>query len=175
MDSLWPCLAMAGLAAGWGLLSRDTAQALRALLPIALGHVAALGVAVAVVTAGLSLDRVQWGAGAGILLAGAVVARRWSRAPAGQAGLALGAFIMSILHGAGLALVPALVPLCLGPQPDGASGPLWAALASAGLHLAVMLGGAALVAGGVCRGILGKPQAAFVDSGRAGSSCGQER
>lgn len=176
MDSLWPWLTLAALgalhglnpstgwllAAGWGLRSRQTAQALRALLPIALGHVAAVGVAVAVVMAGLPLDRLQLAAAAGVLFLALAVAHLWRRAPppvrgrAGRLGLAVGAFMMGTAHGAGLMLVPALVPLCQDAGPGTGAGPLWVALAVAGVHMAAMLGSTGLVAFGICRGMLGK-------------------
>jgi hypothetical protein len=73
-------------------------------------------------------------------------------APAGPAGLALSSFLASSVHGTGLMLVPALVPLCLGNSAARqltASGSLLRALAAVGVHLAAMLavtGGVALAA-----------------------------
>src|SRR5690606_2020750 len=57
-------------------------------------------------------------------------------------GLALGSFLMSGAHGAGLMLVPALVPLCLGTGPVSeadAAGALVLALTAVGVHMAAML------------------------------------
>jgi len=175
MDSLWPWLAVAGvgalhglnpasgwmLAAAWGLRSQDRAQALRALLPIAAGHVAAVALVAAAVALGLALDRTLLqvlAGGALLLVAGAQLRRRrparaW--APAGHAGLALWSFMMSSAHGAGLMLVPALMPLCLGAGPGGevgATGPLALALVAVGVHGAAMLAVTGALAIGVCRG-----------------------
>jgi hypothetical protein len=71
MTSLWPWLAVAGLgalhglnpatgwmfAAAWGVHSRDRAQALRALMPIAVGHTASIALVAAAVVLGLSGDQ----------------------------------------------------------------------------------------------------------------------
>jgi hypothetical protein len=63
---------------------------------------------------------------------------------------------MSSLHGAGLMLVPALVPLCMG---DGVAqeltgrGPLVLALAGIAVHTASMLAVTAVIAGGICRAV----------------------
>ena len=147
MASLWPWLAVAGVgalhglnpatgwmfAAAWGVRSRDRAQALRALVPIALGHAASVALVAAAVAFGLSMDRVVLQALAGGLLIVAALLHlsgrtpQRARAPAGHAGLALWSFMMSTAHGAGLMLVPALIPLCLGDasaREIGASGSL---------------------------------------------------
>jgi hypothetical protein len=65
------------------------------------------------------------------------------QAPVGHAGLALWSFMMSTAHGAGLMLVPALIPLCIGNAPAReitASGSLMLALAAIGVHIGAMLG-----------------------------------
>ena len=68
---------------------------------------------------------------AGALLVGAAGCVRWLAArraartrgcrrlapERGHAGLALWSFMMATAHGAGLMLVPALVPLCMGERP----------------------------------------------------------
>jgi hypothetical protein len=82
---------------------------------------------------------------------------RWAaRTPTGHAGLALWSFMMSTAHGAGLMLVPALIPLCMGDAPAAreitASGSLLLAFAAVGVHSAAMLATTGLVATGVCRG-----------------------
>ena len=77
------------------------------------------------------------------------------RTPAGHAGLALWSFMMSTAHGAGLMLVPALIPLCMGDaaaREITASGPLTLALAAVGVHTAAMLAVTGVIATGVCRG-----------------------
>ncbi|MDQ0013950.1 hypothetical protein J2W23_002332 [Variovorax boronicumulans] len=172
---LWPWLAVAGigalhglnpatgwmLAAAWGVRSRDQAQALRALMPIAVGHAASIGLVAGAVTFGLAMDRVSMQVLAGGLFVAAAVLHLWgrtpkaARAPAGHAGLALWSFMMSTAHGAGLMLVPALIPLCM---TDGAgtwidaSGSLMLAFAAVGVHTAAMLAVTGLIAIGACRG-----------------------
>ena len=175
MSSLWPWLAVAGVgalhglnpatgwmfAAVWGVHSRDRAQALRALVPIAVGHAASVALVAAAVALGLSVDRVVLQAVAGVLLVAVAVyhltgrkAKR-ARTPAGHAGLALWSFMMSTAHGAGLMLVPALIPLCMGDAPAReitASGSLTLALAAVGVHTAAMLAVTGVIASEVCRG-----------------------
>ncbi|UUZ63324.1 hypothetical protein LP417_27665 [Polaromonas sp. P1-6] len=175
MSSLWPWLVVAGLgalhglnpaggwlfAAAWGLRSRDRAQALRALLPIAVGHLASVALVGAAVVWGLAMDRVGLQVLAGGLFAVAVIVHlsgrlpKVARAPAGHAGLALWSFMMSTAHGAGLMLVPALIPLCAGDTSAlemTESGPLTLALAAVGIHTAAMLAVTGMIATGVCRG-----------------------
>ena len=175
MASLWPWLAVAGVgalhglnpasgwmwAAAWGLRSRDRGQALRALLPIAFGHAASVALVAGAVAFGLSLDRALLQVLAGVLVvvfAAFHLSGRTpgvARAPAGHAGMALWSFMMSTAHGAGLMLVPALIPLCMG---DGstrgvpASGSLVLALAAVGVHTAAMLAVTGAIAVGACRG-----------------------
>jgi hypothetical protein len=175
MASLWPWLAVAGLgdlhglnpaagwmfAAAWGVRSRDRAQALRALMPIAFGHAASIALVGAAVVFGLAMDRVVLQALAGGLLVVAAMvhlsgrAPKVARAPAGHAGLAIWSFMMSTAHGAGLMLVPALIPLCMGDasaREITASGSLTLALAAVGVHTAAMLAVTGVIATGVCRG-----------------------
>lgn len=174
--SLWPWLAVAGLgalhglnpatgwmwAAAWGLRSGERKQALRALVPIAAGHAAAVALVAGAVVLGLAMDRFALQVLAGGLLAALAVlhlsgrAPGAARAPAGHAGLALWSFMVSSAHGAGLMLVPALVPLCAGDAPVlemTASGPLALALVAVGVHTAAMLAVTGLVATGACRGV----------------------
>ena len=175
MANLWPWLVVAGmgalhglspaggwpLAAAWGVRSRDRTQALRALLPIAVGHLASVALVSAAVVWGLSMDRVALQALAGGLFAVAVIIHlsgrmpRVARAPAGHTGLALWSFMMSTAHGAGLVLVPALVPLCAGDasvQAFTGSAPLALALAALGIHTAAMLVVTGMLATGACQG-----------------------
>jgi uncharacterized membrane protein len=178
MSSLWPWLAIAGagalhglnpatgwmLAAGWGVQSRDRAQALRALVPIAVGHAASVALVAAPVALGLSMDRAVLQALAAVLIIVAAVyhlsrrkARR-ARTTAAHAGLALWSFMMSTAHGAGLMLLPALIPLCTGGAPARgitASGSLALALAAVGVHTAAMLAVTGVIASEVCRGFNG--------------------
>jgi len=62
---------------------------------------------------------------------------------------------MSTAHGAGLMLVPALIPLCMGDasaREIGASGSLLLAFAAVGVHTAAMLAVTGAIAVGACRG-----------------------
>ena len=175
MASLWPWLAVAGVgalhglnpatgwiwAAAWGVRSHDRAQALRALGPIALGHAASISLVAGAVALGLSMERGVLLAVAGgllIVVAALHLSGRMPRrmcAPAGHAGLALWSFMMSTAHGAGLMLVPALMPLCLGAAPGGevgSTGPLALALVAVGVHGAAMLAVTGAMASGACRG-----------------------
>jgi hypothetical protein len=76
--------------------------------------------------------------------------------PTGRIGLALWSFVASTLHGSGMMLVPALVPLCLGDLPAReitASGSLPLALAAVAVHALAMLGTLGLVAAGAVGGV----------------------
>ena len=106
---------------------------------------------------------------AGALLVGAASVRllrgAGQRTPmskqAGHAGVALWSFLMATAHGAGLMLVPALVPLCLADNPAReitASGSLVLALAAVGVHTAAMLATTGVIATGVCRGVAMHPR-----------------
>ena len=175
MESLWPWLAVAGVgalhglnpatgwmfAAAWGVHSRDRAQALRALMPIAVGHATSVALVAGAVALGLSMDRVVLQALAGgllVVVAIYLLSRRTakrSRSPAGDAGLALWSLMMSTAHGAGLMLVPALFSLCMANAPAReitASGSLMLVLAAVGVHTAAMLAVTGVIATGVCRG-----------------------
>ncbi|HYD59477.1 MAG TPA: hypothetical protein VEC35_03940 [Noviherbaspirillum sp.] len=176
MDSLWAWLVVAGMgalhglnpatgwmfAAAWAVRSRNRAQALRALIPIAVGHAASVALVGAAVAFGLSMDRVVLQTLAGGLLVVVAIAHLSGRTPkvacalAGHAGLALWSFMMSTAHGAGLMLMPALIPLCIGDasaREATASGSLRLALAAVGVHTAAMLAVTGVIATGVCRGL----------------------
>jgi len=179
MANLWPWLAIAGLgvfhglspANGWmfaaacGVRARSAGQARRALLPIALGHAASVAVVAGAVAMGASMDRTLFQPLAGALLVGVALYRLLHGArqcrpigtEAGHAGIALWSFLMATAHGAGLMLVPALVPLCLADNPAReitASGSLGLALAAVGVHTAAMLGTTGVIATGVSHGVL---------------------
>ena len=92
----------------------------------------------------------RWSRAPGALLIGAASyrmlrgagQRRPMNAQAGHAGIALWSFLMATAHGAGLMLVPALVPLCMADGPAreiAASGALVLALAAVGVHMGAML------------------------------------
>jgi len=181
MTALWPWLAVAGLgafhglspangwmfAAAWGVQARDDGRARLALLPIAVGHFASVAIVAFIVAQGLWLDRalVQVLAGALLLFAAAYRLLRGGRSTIGSrashAGLAGWSFVMATAHGAGLMLVPALVPLCLTGDPARAitaSGSMALALAAVAVHTAAMLLATGLIATGVCRGIALHPR-----------------
>lgn len=165
LASLWPWLLVAGAGAlhglnplaGWPLAA---AWGLRALGPLAIGHTLSVALVAGALALGLSPDRGAMQAVA-LGLLGALVAAHLTgctplraRTPARHAGLALGSFVMASAHGAGLMLVPALLPLCVGAAP--ASGiapttPLGLALAAVAVHTTAMLAVAALMAIGAAR------------------------
>lgn len=161
MTASWPWLALAGLgvfhglnpAMGWlfavalGLHRGSRWIVLGALPPIALGHALSIGlVALAVMALGVAIDPGFFRVVAGVMLLGWAVYhglyghRRRVRIgmTAGFAGLALWSFLMATAHGAGLMLVPALIPLCAAAPSLGAS-PLAISLAATGVHAAAML------------------------------------
>jgi hypothetical protein len=174
MDSAWPWLALAGLgalhglnpASGWpwavalGWRQGGTAAALRALGPLAIGHLVSVALVAAMAAAGLGLPGglLPWLAG-GLLAALAAVhlaGRRIGALPAGGLALGLWSFIVSGAHGAGLMLMPALASLCLSDSPGReitASGSLPAALAAVGVHMGAMLGAAGIAAAAACRAL----------------------
>jgi hypothetical protein len=181
MATLWPWLAIAGLgtlhglnpangwmfAAAWGVHAGDRAQARRALLPIAIGHAASIAVVACALAQGMSMDRTLVQDLTGALLVGAASYRLLRgrcttlSTQAGHAGIALWSFLMATAHGAGLMLVPALVPLCLADNPAReitASGSLVLALAAVGVHTAAMLVTTGVLATGVCRGVAMRPR-----------------
>ena len=165
MSELWPWLALAGLGAfhginpamGWlfavalGLHRRSRAVVLGALLPIAIGHaLAILAVALAVVLLGIVVDQRALRIGAGAVLIGwaAYHSLYGSRhrvrfgMQVGMLGLGAWSFLMASAHGAGLMLVPVLIPLCLAAAPGrelSAAGSAPIALAAVGVHTLAML------------------------------------
>jgi hypothetical protein len=171
---LWPWLALAGLglyhginpAMGWlfavalGLHRHSQKVVLLSLVPIALGHAAAVA---AVLSAVLALGLVI---GHAIMLRlAAVVLIGWALWHAlyghrqrvrvgmqtGLIGLALWSFLMASAHGAGLMLVPVVAPLCISAAPaqelaGGAGGSIGVALAALGVHTVTMLATIAAIA-----------------------------
>ncbi|WP_250518212.1 MULTISPECIES: hypothetical protein [unclassified Caballeronia] len=145
MDAASPALLLtaAGLGAfhglnpamGWlfavalGLYARSRRVALVSLVPIALGHAASVALVLAgALTLGAAIGHDLLARGCGALLIGWGVWSAWrghrGRPTVGMrtglAGLALWSFMMSSAHGAGLMLVPALLPLCTGAMPKTA-------------------------------------------------------
>lgn len=157
-------LALVGLGAfhginpamGWlfavalGLHRRSRTTVLVALLPIALGHALAVGVvAVAVVALGAIVDQRAIRAISGVVLIGWAVYHRLYGSRhrvrfgmrVGMVGLGLWSFLMASAHGAGLMLVPLLLPLA--PHDPSAThleghhalgGSLAVSLAAIGVH-----------------------------------------
>lgn len=170
MADLWAWLAVAGLgavhalnpatgwalAAAWAARSRNSSLALSALLPIAAGHMTAIALAAAAAMFGYQIERglLQWVvvgllAGSGVLLFLPSHAIKRVRAPMTPVALALWTLVTSTTHGAGLMLLPVLIPLCRG---DGvarqitADGSLTLALAAVAIHTAVMLAVTGMIA-----------------------------
>jgi hypothetical protein len=164
MSGPWPWLALAGLGAfhglnpamGWlfavalGLNRQSRAAVLLALPPIAFGHAVSIAmVAGAFAIAGVLVNQRVVQVSAGVLLIGWSVYhqlyghRHRVRVgmKTGQAGLVVWSFLMATAHGAGLMILPAMIPLCLasaaGEMPGG--GPAAAALAAVAVHTAAML------------------------------------
>ncbi|HUP07288.1 MAG TPA: hypothetical protein VMU47_09050 [Caldimonas sp.] len=177
MSGAWPWLAVAGLGAlhglnpagGWmlaaasGVRAGSVAPVRRALLPIAIGHLASIAVVAFAVSQGLWPERAYVRATVAVLL-GIAALVRWRRggpcmavaARGGRAGMVLGSFLTSSVHGTGLMLVPALVPLCGSEMPAReivATGSLALIGAALAVHLAATLMTTAVVATGVCGGI----------------------
>ncbi len=170
--ALWPWLVLAGLGAfhgvnpamGWlfavalGLHRQSRAVVLGSLVPIALGHAIAIAaVALAVAAVGVALDQRLVRAAAGTvlvawglyhLLFGSRHRVRFGM-QVGVVGLAAWSFLMATAHGAGLMLVPVLIPLCLAAMPGGeltAGGSVAVSLAAVGVHTLAMLAATGLVA-----------------------------
>jgi hypothetical protein len=160
-----PWLVLAGLGAfhgvnpamGWlfavalGLHRGTPVAVLASLLPIVAGHAAAVAVVlVAALAFGAVTDEAFIARSAGIVLVAWAVwhvtfgHRRRVRIgmQAGLAALGLWSFLMATAHGAGLMLLPVVLPLCLtsGPAVElTASGSMMTGLAALGVHTAAML------------------------------------
>lgn len=161
MDAWWPWLLVAGMGAmhgthpanGWmwmavrGVDAGSPPNAWRVLWPVAVGHVVAIVATVYAVSQGLWVGG-PWGQRiAGLLLllmAAAYLRRDRSRVPQSSLVLstALTSAMMAASQGAGLMLVPALLPLCMSSLPAReitASGSLLLGLAAVLVHLLAML------------------------------------
>ncbi|MBR0663535.1 hypothetical protein GXW71_04110 [Roseomonas hellenica] len=173
MTEISPWLVLAGLGAfhganpamGWlfavalGLHRQSRRVMWLSLVPIAVGHAASIAaVVVAVVTLGLVMDRRVLDALAGTALLGwaAYYALYGHRhrvrvgMRTGMVGLGLWSFLMATGHGAGLMLIPVIIPLCLPTSPaQGASAMDIApvSLAAVAVHTGAMLAVTAAVAG----------------------------
>jgi hypothetical protein len=157
----WPWIVIAGLglyhglnpAMGWlfavalGLHRKSQGVVLLSLVPIALGHAAAVAVALAAfLTLGLVIDHTMltWLAAAALIAWAAWHGLYGHRQrlivgmQTGIVGLLVWSFVMASAHGAGLMLMPAVMPLCA--SAEAASGTaMLPALAALGLHTAAML------------------------------------
>jgi hypothetical protein len=172
MTEVWPWFAVAGLgmfhgvnpAMGWlfavalGLHRRSRAVVPIALVPIAVGHAAAVAmITFSVIALGMFIDEgtIRMAAG-GVLIAWAIYHRLFAPRhrvrfgmQVGMIGLAVWSLLMATAHGAGLMLVPVLIPLCLSATPVQeltASGSLPIALAVVGVHTLSMLATTCLIA-----------------------------
>jgi hypothetical protein len=172
MTGLWPWAALAGLGAyhginpamGWlfavalGLHRQSRRVVLKALVPIAIGHALSIAIVAAlVVLAGFMVEPWLIQIAAGLVLIGWALwhwrygSRHRVRVgmTTGMAGLALWSFLMASTHGAGLMLVPVLMPMGLAgghAAHAGAGGSLALALAAIGVHTAAMLAVTGLIA-----------------------------
>jgi hypothetical protein len=157
--ALWPWLTLIGLglyhganpAMGWlfavalGLQRGSERVVVVSILPIALGHAAAVAaVLFGVLALGLVVDRLVLIRLLGIALLGfafwlALYGHRHRvrvGMQTGLLGLVLWSFLMASGHGAGLMLIPTLAPICGSLAADAA---MPSALAALGLHSAAML------------------------------------
>jgi hypothetical protein len=173
VEAAWPWLTFAGLgmfhglnpAMGWlfavalGLHRHGRRTVQLALLPIAAGHAVSIWlVAASVLVMGMVVNTV-----AIRLIAGAVLivwaAYHWLYGhrhrvrvgmTVGVMGLAVWSFLMATAHGAGLMLVPALMPLCAMPTIGGGSaiggGALMISLGAVAVHTLAMLAVTGVVA-----------------------------
>ena len=168
LTGVWPWLSFAGLgvfhglnpAMGWlfavalGLHRHSRRAVLLALPPMAAGHALSIWLVAAVMLAmGTVVDTVVIRVTAGIVLV-LWAAYHWLYGhrhrvrvgmTAGVMGLAVWSFLMATAHGAGLMLLPALVPLCTG-MPTIGSGSLLVSLAAVGVHTLAMLTVTGLIA-----------------------------
>jgi len=165
MSELWPWLALIGLGAfhglnpamGWlfavalGQHRHSRRVVLASLVPIAIGHAVAIAVVlVAVLVLGTVLDLDVVRPVAGLVLIGwaiyhALYGHRHRvrfGISTGMTGLAVWSFLMASAHGAGLMLVPVVIPLTLAASPAhelAASGSLPLSLAAVAVHTLAML------------------------------------
>jgi len=146
----WP------LAVAAGLERRREAAVFATWLPLAAGHLlamAALLLPFAAAGAAFGWSRaIRLAAGALVLGFGLfrLLRRRHPRALARvpPTRLVLWSFLMASAHGAGLMLLPVLMPLCYpAGVPAGGAGPAALALAGLAVHTASMLAATAIVAG----------------------------
>ncbi len=161
MTAAWPWLSLVGLGAfhglnpamGWlfavalGLHRRSRQVVLVSLAPMAVGHALSIWlVAAAIMALGVAVDpgALRIVVGTALLAWAAYHALYGHRhrvrvgMTVGLAGLAAWSFLMATAHGAGLMLVPALMPLC-GPEMGFGRGAFLMSLAVVGVHMLAML------------------------------------
>jgi hypothetical protein len=171
VSEYWPWLVLVGLGAFHGLnpamgwlfavalaMHRNSSVIIVQALPaIAFGHAVSIAlVAGVVVLAGIAVGTHALLAASGILLIGwAIYHQLYGHRHrvrigmrAGVAGLAFWSFLMATAHGAGLMVLPALVPLCLADSPLGeiAQESVPTALAAVGIHTTAMLAVTGMIA-----------------------------
>ncbi len=150
-------------AMGWlfavalGLNRRSERVVWLSLAPIVLGHALAVALALlAALAVGLIVDPGPLQRIAGLILLAwaawhAVYGRRHKvriGMQTGYVGLGGWSFLMANAHGAGLMLIPAVIPLCIAAAPAHqltARGSASIALAALGLHTAAMLAAIAII------------------------------
>jgi hypothetical protein len=173
MADIGPWLALAGLGAfhginpamGWlfavalGQQRQSRSAVFLSLLPIATGHAASIAAVVAaLVMLGLVVEPQLLNPVSGTVLLtwAAYLGLRGHRhrvrfgMQTGLAGLALWSFLMATAHGAGLMLVPVVIPLCLAASPAQeltAQGSLAVSLGAIAVHTGAMLAVTAAMAG----------------------------
>ena len=172
MTPLWPWLVLAGLGAfhglnpamGWlfavalGLYRQSRSVVLLSLAPIALGHALAIAVVVyLVVGLGQAIDARALRLLTGCLLIGwgafyLVYGHRHRvriGLRTGYVGLGIWSFLMATAHGAGLMLIPALMPLQEHVEHMHAmpvAGSIWIAALAVAVHTLAMLAVTGIVA-----------------------------
>ena len=165
MTELWPWLVLVGLgiyhginpAMGWlfavalGMHRQSRRVVLLSLLPIAVGHAAAIAVVVATfLLLGMAFDQERMRISAAtVLIAWAIYHSLYGHRhrvrvgmQTGFIGLTLWSFLMATGHGAGLMLIPALLPLGLAvttAHEPATGGSLPIALAAIAVHMSAML------------------------------------
>ena len=170
MTSGWPWLVLAGLGAfhglnpamGWlfatalGMHRHSRAAVILAIVPIAIGHFLSVALVVAgFVTTGLVVAPHVLSRLAGVLLIGWAVYHALTghrhRARFGMQASLLGlgawSFLMATAHGAGLMLMPALMPICFpDAMPVAGAASMGGAFAGVLVHTTAMLVTTGLVA-----------------------------
>lgn len=177
MNEVWPWMLLVGLgtfhglnpAMGWlfavalGVHRQSSVAVVQAIPAIAFGHAVSIAlVAGALVAAGLLVDQgaVRTAAGGG-LIAWAIWHHFFGHGRrvrigmrTGLAGLAFWSFLMATAHGAGLMILPALMPLCLTQSPlrdVGGAASATMAIAAVCVHTLAMLTATSFVALAVYR------------------------